>query len=401
MIDGLARAAASGNGALSRQQPRVQRGQRWHGLALTQRQALWWIESGALLLDRVQRRDAAQRLLGDGAAADGVHVEEIASDMGQAGQFGRAVGEQGLATGVVVHHQVAAPAMQEGARVGAGAADLVVEDDDRWAIVMDVGSISPQVGVACLATARVKLAHRRFIGMQAVMLPQQFGQPVGQRLQRHEDAPDPPGQRRARQRHALARGDLLDPVQRQMVEILAGGDPCQQAGGGQAAINDGRRDQRGRHRLAWTARILRTNMAMHEEARRLHVELLADVLANLDQVGAALAALARLGLVAVFDARQFRRQRLAAGPLALSLGRRLAFELFLDGGQVGIDRFLEQQPLLADERFAGLAETYSPILGQLVRERGDLEILLGQLGLLLREQRLHLRQQGRIDIGTG
>jgi hypothetical protein len=141
-------------------------------------------------------------------------------------------------------------------------------------------------------------------------------------------------------------------------------------------------------------------MAMHEEARWLHVELLADVLANLDQVGAALAALARLGLVAVFDARQFRRQRLAAGALALSLGRRLAFELFLDGGQVGIDRFLEQQPLLVDERFAGLAETYSPIVGQLVRERGDLEILLGQLGLLLREQRLHLRQQGRIDIGT-
>ena len=112
-------------------------------------------------------------------------------------------------------------------------------------------------------------------------------------------------------------------------------------------------------------------------------QLLADVLADLDQVGAALAALARLGLVAVFNAGQLRRQRLATCALTLPLGRRLAFELFLDGGQVGIDRFLEQQPLLADECLAGLAETCSPIVGQLVRERGDLEILLGQLDLHL------------------
>ena len=233
--------------------------------------------------------------------------------------------------------------------------------------------------------------------MQAGLLPQQFCQ----RPQRHADAPDPLGQRRARQRHTLARGDLLDPEQRQMVEIFAGRDPCQQPHSGHAAIDDRRRDRRGRHRLAWTAGVLRTDMAMHEEARRLHVQLLADVLADLDQIGAALAALARLGLVAVVDARQLTRQRLAAGAPALTLGRRLAFELLLDGGQVGIDRFLKQQALLTDERFAGFAEAYSPIVGQLVRQCGDLEILLGQLGLLLREQRLHLRQQGRIDISAG
>ena len=54
-----------------------------------------------------------------------------------------------------------------------------------------------------------------------------------------------------------------------------------------------------------------------------------------------------------------------------------------------------------DERFAVLAETYSPVVGQLVRQRGDVEILLGQIGLFLREQRLHLRQQSRIDVGAG
>lgn len=186
-----------------------------------------------------------------------------------------------------------------------------------------------------------------------------------------------------------------------MVEIFAGRDPRQQADGGHAAIDDGRRDRRRRHRLARTARVLRTNMPMHEEARRLHVQLFADVLADLDQVGTASAALARLRLVAVLDARQLRRQRLASGALALALGRRLAVEFLLDGRQVHVERFLEQQALLADERLAGLAETDPPIIGQLVRQRGDLEILLGQLGLLLCEQRLHLRQQGWVDVGAG
>jgi hypothetical protein len=45
-----------------------------------------------------------------------------------------------------------------------------------------------------------------------------------------------------------------------------------------------------------------------------------------------LAALAQSGFMAVFDARQFRWQRLAAGTLALLIGRCLAVEFFLDGG---------------------------------------------------------------------
>ena len=45
------------------------------------------------------------------------------------------------------------------------------------------------------------------------------------------------GQRRTGQRHALAGGDLLDPVEGQMVEIFAGCDSRQQADGG-------RRDQK-------------------------------------------------------------------------------------------------------------------------------------------------------------
>jgi hypothetical protein len=43
--------------------------------------------------------------------------------------------------------------------------------------------------------ARIKLAYRRFIGMQARPLEQQLGQPVAQRLQRHADAANPCRQR--------------------------------------------------------------------------------------------------------------------------------------------------------------------------------------------------------------
>ena len=82
-------------------------------------------------------------------------------------------------------------------------------------------------------------------------------------------------------------------------------------------------------------------MTVHEEARRFHVQLLADVFADLDQVGATLAACARFGLVTVLDARQLGRQCLAAGALARRFDTGLVFQLALDGGQVHLDRFLE------------------------------------------------------------
>ncbi len=77
-----------------------------------------------------------------------------------------------------------------------------------------------------------------------------------------------------------------------MIQVFAHGDPGQQANGSHATIDDGRWEWRGRHSLARTAGVLRTNVAMHEEACRFHIELLADVFADLDQVAAALAALA-------------------------------------------------------------------------------------------------------------
>lgn len=140
---------------------------------------------------------------------------------------------------------------------------------------------------------------------------------------------------------------------------------------------------------------------MHEEACRFHIQLLAYVFANLDQGGAALAAFARRRFVTVLDTRQLWGQWLATGALARLLGRCLAVEFFVDGCQVHIDRLVKQRALFTDQRFAGFAEANSFVISQLERQRLDLEVILGQLGLLLRKRGPYLRQHGGIDIGTG
>ena len=67
------------------------------------------------------------------AATGGVQIEELASAMGQTGQFGDLGTEERLVAAVVVDHQVAAPALQEVPRMRPAAAALVVEHDDRGA----------------------------------------------------------------------------------------------------------------------------------------------------------------------------------------------------------------------------------------------------------------------------
>ena len=95
--------------------------------------------------------------------------------------------------------------------------------------------------MAGFSFAWVQLPHRRFVGMQTRSLLEQFGQAFGQGLQRDADLADPLGQCRARQRHALARADLLDPVQRQVIGIFAHRHPGQQARRCHAAVDDRRR----------------------------------------------------------------------------------------------------------------------------------------------------------------
>lgn len=117
--------------------------------------------------------------------------------------------------------------------------------------------------------------------------------------------------------------------------------------GSQAAV-----DERGRHRasrdgLAVAAGILGTNVAMDEEAGRLDVQLLADVLPDLYQVGTAFSTRAGGRFVAMLYPGQFRRQGIATGPFILAWGtaRFLPVPLGDDGGSVLVPAIDEQIPL--------------------------------------------------------
>lgn len=127
-----------------------------------------------------------------------------------------------------------------------------------------------------------------------------------------------------------------------MVEVFAGRDPRQQTDGSNTAINDDHSDMCVRYRLPRTACVLRPDMGaaensqsfvmrlrnacpagsrtMHEEAGRLHVQLLADVLSDLEQLCTALAAMARLGLMTVRNTWRFWPQRLVSCALATRFG---------------------------------------------------------------------------------
>jgi len=76
--------------------------------------------------------------------------------------------------------------------------------------------------------------------MQRLALQQMSGETIGQRLQGHAGAAHPLSQRGTRKRDVFARSHLLQAVERQVVEVFAGDDPGQQAGGSHAAIDDGR-----------------------------------------------------------------------------------------------------------------------------------------------------------------
>lgn len=80
-----------------------------------------------------------------------------------------------------------------------------------------------------------------------------------------------------------------------------------------------------------------------------------------------------------------RRAALALGRFAVWHIGRLG-QLGLDGGQVGVEHFVDQVALIAAQRFALVPETDAAVIGQLQRQRVDFEVLFSQLGVLLRQQ---------------
>lgn len=274
------------------------------------------IQVFAFTLNGIQLTDAMQGFAGKGTLIGGVQLKEFPARMRHAPQFRDAACEQRLVAAIVVDHQMPPPAMQEVSRMAARPIWLKVEHDNRRPALQVVAAVRPQIRPFRFALPGIEQRHRRFIRMQDQALPEQFGQAIRQRLQGHADSAHPVGQRGTRNRHPLPAADLLDPVQRQMIQEFLHGHPRMQTRCAQAAVDHRCGNRLGRDGVAGTAGVLGADVPMHEETCRLDIELFGNIFADLDQILAALAAGARSRFMPVFDSRQMLRQGLAAAGFA-------------------------------------------------------------------------------------
>ena len=187
-------------------------------------------------------------------------------------------------------------------------------------------------------------------------------------------------------------GHLLQPVQRQVVQVFADDDPDVQADRRQTTVDHGRGDGRRSHRFAGPAGVLRADVAVNEESGGFDVELFADVFTDLDQVLAALPAGTGFRFVAVFDARQGLGQGLATGAFTRRARSRLYFGLLLR--QFGLGRghvtgqgLLEQVALLDGQGFAPGSKAHPPQVGEFEGKGLDLGLGGVQLGIAAGELR--------------
>ncbi|CDY78093.1 hypothetical protein BGLT_04836 [Caballeronia glathei] len=112
-----------------------------------------------------------------------------------------------------------------------------------------------------------------------------------------------------------------------------------------------------------------------EHARRV-IELLADILADALELTAT-AADGRLGLVMDMDTWKVRRKRRPARFVRRVFGLWLGgqpLQLEFDGGQVGIDSFIEQALLLVTELLASGRKLPAFKYGHFVRELRELRV---------------------------
>ena len=100
------------------------------------------------------------------------------------------------------------------------AACLVVEDDDPGNVLQVIAPIRPHVGTPGLAAARIELLNRCLVGVQRLPLFEPVRQAIDEGLQPHAQLADPLRERRAGDRHAVALADLLDTIERQVVEVF-------------------------------------------------------------------------------------------------------------------------------------------------------------------------------------
>jgi len=193
-------------------------------------------------LDFVQPANRVKRLLCQLALIGYMQVEGLAARMGHAADFRDAQLEAGFVAGEVIADKLAVPSAQEVTRMFAGTAGAEVVDHglegrERRA------AVGPDIRAVGFLLAGCQHLYRRFIGVDDSLGQYCFSQRINQRLKLHAGLTHPLRQCRARDGQAGTAKDLFLPIQRQVVGELGHHHMSQQAGSGDALV-----DQLRRHR---------------------------------------------------------------------------------------------------------------------------------------------------------
>ena len=229
-----------------------------------------WRRASGLFLDGIELRDPADGLFCDGGTLRAVDVDELAPDMGHAGDLADRSGpieilEPGIAVGV---HPAA-----EASEVILGVLTFPISREPipgggrgRAIPGAFVAGIGPEPCRLGLSRAGGEHADRRVVGEDRLGRQDMTPDGIGEGFQQGGGLADPVGQCRAIQIEAFAVEDLALAVERQVVGILADQDMGQETRAGAAPLY-GPRGQRGLDEaFAAGAGQARPHDAVHEEA---------------------------------------------------------------------------------------------------------------------------------------
>ena len=143
-----------------------------------------------------------------------------------------------------------------------------IENVERMIAVAD---IDPHLaGQRFARHLRIEERHLGGVGVQRLRLTHERRHRVDQRIQHLGDVRHPVAHRRARQVDAVPAENAFEPMQRQMIRVLAGGDVCEQPGPRQPLVDDGDRRVADRHMVVtFLASVLEANMLPDKQTRRL------------------------------------------------------------------------------------------------------------------------------------
>ena len=179
-----------------------------------------------------------------------------------------------------------------------------------------IAEVDPEPARGLDLPLRVPHLHRRVVGVNRAAQEDQRLHQVVQRLERLGGTGHPVAEGRARQLHPLAGEPAFLAIERDMVGILFGDHMSEQSRPGQALL-DRLGGLAGRDDLALAVRagVRAAHVLDHEQGRRLVVELLAALRADLDSALATLRA-AALGFGQLVDPRH-APEILGQGPAAV------------------------------------------------------------------------------------